>query len=455
MRARSSSDGVPPIGRRGRPTCRDHLRASRGSSPRPTRSRRRVCLTRDLDLGRDACSGRRAGRRRTSATTSATRSRFGHSACSSSSAALDVGAAWQLMAVLGPRCPGPTAARRGPARSRTRWRRGSASTARIMLFEPSDRPHHLERELRNAVAEIGERQALEHDVGEAAIGRRVVGALLARRSADRASGPRRRDGRASSAPRDRAACRRPRSGRRGRSRPRTGRPRNWRNRRRSSCRSCRPPPPPLPPLAVRSTVCSTDLLELRRPDHLAARAARGRRPAGSARPRSRPARRVLRRGPSTFAARGAAEQRPVDGVAGDRAEDAPGDRADGPADRDSPPERPSADRGGGGGGGSTRGWPCRRCHRHRILWSRNDGNRWPLTGGRASLAEEPSSGARAPRRQPDGDPARRRRRCRRAPPSRRAGRGCGRAPSRHGCRTVVWRENARGDTVIRRIRRCG
>ncbi len=41
-----------------------------------------------------------------------------------------------------------------------------------------DRADHLEGELRDAVAEIGERQVLEHHVGEAAIGRRVLGPLL-------------------------------------------------------------------------------------------------------------------------------------------------------------------------------------------------------------------------------------------------------------------------------------
>ena len=42
------------------------------------------------------------------------------------------------------------------------------------LLEPPDRPHDLERQLRNAVAEVAERQPLEHDVGEPAIGRRVA-----------------------------------------------------------------------------------------------------------------------------------------------------------------------------------------------------------------------------------------------------------------------------------------
>ena len=44
-------------------------------------------------------------------------------------------------------------------------------------FEGIDGAVHLEGELRDAVAEVGERQALEHDVGEAAVGRRVAGAF--------------------------------------------------------------------------------------------------------------------------------------------------------------------------------------------------------------------------------------------------------------------------------------
>ena len=44
------------------------------------------------------------------------------------------------------------------------------------MFQRAHRPHHLERQLRNAIAEIGERQPLEHDISEAAISRR--GAVL-------------------------------------------------------------------------------------------------------------------------------------------------------------------------------------------------------------------------------------------------------------------------------------
>ncbi len=53
--------------------------------------------------------------------------------------------------------------------------------------QPVDGPDDLERELRHAIAELGKRQALEHHIGEAAIGRRVGGALPWRRSADRRS----------------------------------------------------------------------------------------------------------------------------------------------------------------------------------------------------------------------------------------------------------------------------
>ena len=45
-------------------------------------------------------------------------------------------------------------------------------------LEGVDGAVHLEGELRDAVAEGGERQALEHDVGDAAVGRGVAGALL-------------------------------------------------------------------------------------------------------------------------------------------------------------------------------------------------------------------------------------------------------------------------------------
>ncbi|CAO4134848.1 hypothetical protein OFEAOIEE_LOCUS2585 [Methylorubrum extorquens] len=44
--------------------------------------------------------------------------------------------------------------------------------------QPGDGADHLEGELRNAVAEGGERQPLEHDVGKSAIGRRVVRTFL-------------------------------------------------------------------------------------------------------------------------------------------------------------------------------------------------------------------------------------------------------------------------------------
>ena len=46
------------------------------------------------------------------------------------------------------------------------------------FLEPPDRTHDLERKLRNAIAEVGERHPLEHDVGKPAIGRRIAGALV-------------------------------------------------------------------------------------------------------------------------------------------------------------------------------------------------------------------------------------------------------------------------------------
>ena len=52
---------------------------------------------------------------------------------------------------------------------------GDGADARL---ERVDGAVHLEGELRDAVAEVGERQALEHDVGDAAVGRRVAGTFL-------------------------------------------------------------------------------------------------------------------------------------------------------------------------------------------------------------------------------------------------------------------------------------
>lgn len=45
------------------------------------------------------------------------------------------------------------------------------------LVEARHRSHHLEGELRHAIAIAGERKALEHDIGDAAIGRRLAGFL--------------------------------------------------------------------------------------------------------------------------------------------------------------------------------------------------------------------------------------------------------------------------------------
>ncbi len=44
-------------------------------------------------------------------------------------------------------------------------------------LERADRAHDLKRKLRDAVAEILQRQPLEHHIGKAAIGRRIVGAV--------------------------------------------------------------------------------------------------------------------------------------------------------------------------------------------------------------------------------------------------------------------------------------
>ena len=44
--------------------------------------------------------------------------------------------------------------------------------------EPLDGTHHLEGKLRHAVPEVLQREPLEHHIGEAAIGRRVLGAFL-------------------------------------------------------------------------------------------------------------------------------------------------------------------------------------------------------------------------------------------------------------------------------------
>ena len=51
-------------------------------------------------------------------------------------------------------------------------------TARGSGLEVVDRALDLEGELGNAVAEVGQGQALEHDVGDAAVGGRIAGAFL-------------------------------------------------------------------------------------------------------------------------------------------------------------------------------------------------------------------------------------------------------------------------------------
>ena len=53
-----------------------------------------------------------------------------------------------------------------------------AAVQQAHLLEPAKRPHQFERKLRNAIAEIRNRQTLEHNGREPAIGRRVAGAFL-------------------------------------------------------------------------------------------------------------------------------------------------------------------------------------------------------------------------------------------------------------------------------------
>ncbi len=51
----------------------------------------------------------------------------------------------------------------------------------------------FERQVGNAIAVVGQRQILEHDIGAAAVGRGLIRTLRRRRSADRLPGSRRRD----------------------------------------------------------------------------------------------------------------------------------------------------------------------------------------------------------------------------------------------------------------------
>ena len=80
-------------------------------------------------------------------------------------------ATWRFSAA---NCPGPISRIDGRRLVAELGRAGDQRDRAHHVLEPPDRAHHLERELRNAVAEIGERQPLEHDVGEPAIGRRVA-----------------------------------------------------------------------------------------------------------------------------------------------------------------------------------------------------------------------------------------------------------------------------------------
>ena len=197
---------------------------------------------------------------------------------------------------------------------------GISVTARTIVLEPADRPHDLERQLRNAVAEIRERQPLEHHIGEPAIGRRVAAPSLATISGSgvlvlaaayrRAwSAPVRSSGLPSAQMRADAADRPFAQADREIGEIAVGR------------RVVVPlPPPPLPPLGL--VLVRDHLFELGRPDHLAGEP----RAAVDARDR-----RALGRGhhveigePRTFdvALARAAEQRAVDQVAAERADEA-------------------------------------------------------------------------------------------------------------------------------------
>ena len=125
------------------------------------------------------------------ATTIATRSRFGQRACrSSSEATTSAGACatWRFSALERAEAVDLHDLVRLVAElGRARDQRHRARHA----FERADRTDDLERQLRNAVAEIGERQPLEHHIGEPAIGRRARPPW--RRSAHRAPASRCRD----------------------------------------------------------------------------------------------------------------------------------------------------------------------------------------------------------------------------------------------------------------------
>ena len=259
------SDGVPP--KAGRPLDhRTRLRAWRASKPATDQLAGYVCLMAMSTLG---VSVQLAARRSlpNHATTIATRSRFGHDSLQFVERGLDVGRRVRDMAVLGAELAGAERLHHGRRLVAELGRAGDQRDGAHHFFQPADRAHHLERELRNAVAEIGERQPLEHDIGEPAIGRRV--ALLARRSADPASALRRR------CRCDRETGEVERLAVRPDAHHRADRPfaqadrEDWQSRCRSVVLVVTVSPPPLPPpLSVRLRR-RDHLFELGRPDHLA------------------------------------------------------------------------------------------------------------------------------------------------------------------------------------------
>ena len=182
-----SSDGVPP--KAGRPSTCDTTGARSRVTPATDQSRRMRRLDRRSRRRADRCN--RPARRSVPnhATTSATRSRFGHTPCRSSSAASTSEAACATWRFSGAELPGAERLHHGRGLVAEFGGAGDQRHRAHHLFEPADRPHDLERELRNAVAEICQRQPLEHDVGEPAIGRRIA-RLPWRRSARPAPGPR-------------------------------------------------------------------------------------------------------------------------------------------------------------------------------------------------------------------------------------------------------------------------
>ncbi len=191
-------------------------------------------------------------------------------------------------------------------------------------LDAGDRADHLEGELRDAVAEILQRQPLEDDHRGAAIG-----------GCRRPAWPR-------------SGCRRPASRRRHRcgrcrldrsnglpsaqTRPMRAigpshRPRrNWRNRNRCawSCRCRRP--------CRRSRGCRSPPPRSASPRSPGRQCARGHRRAGSPRPRARSAARG-RQAAAPSRVLVLAEESAVDGIAGKRAQRAPGGSADRPEQR--------------------------------------------------------------------------------------------------------------------------